>query len=63
VGLVIAERYARYAIERTQTSGASAQEIEATKRRMAGFTRMYDNPLTTPRSRSSNRRQSASLSA
>jgi hypothetical protein len=40
------ERYARYAIERAQTSGSSPQELEATKRRMESFKRMYDNPLT-----------------
>ena len=40
------ERYARYAIERAQASGASAQEIEVTRRQMETFRRMYDNPLT-----------------
>jgi hypothetical protein len=40
------ERYARSAIERARASGASAQEIEATRRQMETFKRMYDNPLT-----------------
>jgi len=46
MGSGFSERYARHAIERAQASGASAQEIEATRRQMDTFKQMYDNPLT-----------------
>jgi len=40
-----ADKYAAYAIERARASGASDQEVEATKHKMQEFRRIYDKPL------------------
>jgi len=39
------EKYAAYAVERARASGASEQQIAATRKQMDDFKRMYNNPL------------------
>ena len=38
------DQYTAYAVTRARERGASEQEIDATKQRMAQFRQMYDNP-------------------
>jgi len=40
-----ADKYAAYTVERVRSSGASAQQIEATARQMQQFKQQYDQPL------------------
>lgn len=39
------DKYAAHAIDKARASGASAQQLEQTRRQMDGFKQMYANPL------------------
>jgi hypothetical protein len=40
-----AEKYAAYSIEKARASGATEAAIEATRKQMADFKKLYDNPF------------------